>query len=149
MPLLVKECRIIFIEFLEIKILIMIPVLLKDILPNPRLHEYVRKYQVFRFLFEKDKIPPLKYHAPRPEHCITFYVRDVQKFSYFGSQTIISYPKCIINGMYNIPINRYGGYDFWAIKVVLQPTALYCLTGIPAQELTNTYLKKYGVKKYD
>jgi AraC-like DNA-binding protein len=42
--------------------------------------------------------------------------------------------------MYNIPLNRYGGYDFLAIKVVLQPGILFCLTGMPVQELANTFI---------
>ena len=114
--------------------------LLKDILPKPNLREYVRKYQVFRFVFEKDIAPPPKFHTPRPEHCITFYVRDFQRFSYLGTKEIITYPKCIINGMYNMPIYRYGGQDFWAIKIVLQPTALYHLIGVHVKELTNKFL---------
>ncbi len=114
--------------------------LLKDILPKPDLQEYVRKYQVIRFVFEKGTDPPPKFHTPRPEHCITFYVRDFQRFSYLGIKEIITYPKCVINGMYNMPIYRYGGQDFWAIKVVLQPAALYHLIGIHVQKLTNTFL---------
>ncbi len=115
-------------------------ILLKDFLPTPNLKLYVRKYQVFRFLFEKDISPPPKFHTPRPEHCITFYVRDLQRFSYFGVKEIITYPKCVINGVYNMPIYRYGGQDFWAIKVVLQPTALYHIIGVQVQKLTNTFL---------
>jgi AraC-like DNA-binding protein len=114
--------------------------LLKDFHPKPNLQQYVRKYQVFRFVFEKDTEPPPKFYTPRPEHCITFYVRDFQRFSYFGTKEIITYPKCVINGMYNMPIYRYGGQDFWAIKVVLQPAALYHLIGIHVQKLTNTFL---------
>jgi len=114
--------------------------LLKDIPPRPDLQEYVRKYQVFRFVFENDTAPPPKLHAPRPEHCITFYVREFQSFSYCGTKEIITYPRCVINGIYNMPIYRYGGQDFWAIKVILQPTVLYHLIGIHVQKLTNTFL---------
>jgi AraC-like DNA-binding protein len=114
--------------------------LLKDILPKPNLQGYVRKYQVFRFVFEDNAVPPPKFHTPRPEHCITFYIRDSQRFSYYGTEEIITYPKCVINGMYNVPIYRYGGKDFWAIKVILQPATLYHLIGIHVQKLTNTFL---------
>lgn len=114
--------------------------LLQDILPKPRLKEYVRKFQVFRFVFENETAPPPKFHTPRPEHCLTFYVRDFQRFSYFGTKEIITYPKCVINGIHNVPIYRYGGHDFLAIKVVLQPAALYHLIGIQVQKLTNTFL---------
>lgn len=97
--------------------------LLKKIRPNALLGEFVRRYEVFRFVFDKNTIPPPKYHTPQPEHCLTFYVSDTQKYSLAGDSKIITYPKAIINGIHNIPIYRHGNYDFWAIKVVLQPCA--------------------------
>ena len=115
-------------------------ILLKDISPRPFLKEYVRKYQVFRFMFDKGIIPPPKFHTPRPEHCLTFYIRDSQKFSFPNSDIILTYPQCVINGIYTVPIFRYGGNDFLAIKVVLQPTALFCLTGMPMEKLTNKFI---------
>ncbi|MCK9402185.1 MAG: helix-turn-helix domain-containing protein [Chitinophagaceae bacterium] len=123
----------------------MIPVILKDISPRASLQEYVRKYQIFRFLFNKEIIPPAKFHAPRPEHCITFYIKDAQKFSVFNSKTILTYPQCVINGMYTVPILRYGGNDFWAIKVVLQPSILYRLIKFPLGELTNKFINAEDV----
>ncbi len=123
----------------------MIPVLLKDISPCASLQEYVRKYQVFRFLFDKEIIPPAKFHAPRPEHCITFYIRDAQKFSHANAAAIFTYPQCVINGMYTVPIYRYGGNDFLAIKVVLQPSILYQLVKFPLEELTNKFINAEDV----
>jgi AraC-like DNA-binding protein len=114
--------------------------LLKDILPSENLQEYVRKYQVFRFLFDAPTSPPVKFHAPRPEHCITFYIRDAQKFSYLNSPIIYTYPSCVINGMYTVPIHRYGGNDFWAIKVVLQPSVLFQIINLPLSQITNNYI---------
>jgi len=123
----------------------MIPVLLKDILPGKQLHQYVRKYQVFRFIFDKEIIPPVKFHPPKPEHCVTFYVKDVQKFSYLNSTVIHSYPRCVINGMYTVPLYRYGGNDFLAIKVILQPPLLYQLIKLPLYELTNKFINAEDV----
>jgi AraC-like DNA-binding protein len=118
----------------------MLPVQLTNIPPCASLQDYVRKYQVFRFVFDKHVIPPVKFHAPRPEHSITFYVRDVQTFSEYNSGTILPYPRCVINGMYTVPIYRYGGNDFWAIKVVLQPSTLFHLTKTTLAGLTNHFL---------
>lgn len=115
-------------------------VLLEDVIPCAALQDYVRKYQVFKFAFEKNVIPPVKFHTPRPEHSITFYVRDSQKFSQINSNEIITYSHCVINGIYTIPLNRYGGYDFWAIKVVLQPTTLSRIKIIQVKELTNNFI---------
>ncbi len=119
--------------------------LLYTINPRPVLQGFALKYHVYRFVFEKNSILPPKFHAPRPEHCITFYVKDPQKFSYWGTDEIITYPKCVINGIYNIPLNRYGGHDFLAIKCVLQPTALYHLLKTPVNSLTNTFLNAEDV----
>lgn len=114
--------------------------LIKDIPPSKDLQEYVRKYQVFRFLFDASTSPPIKFHAPRPEHCITFYIRDAQKFSYHNSLIMSTYPPCVINGMYTVPIYRYGGSDFCAIKVVLQPSVLFQLIQLPLKEITNNFI---------
>ena len=114
--------------------------LLNDILPRKSLQGYVRKYRIFRFVFNKNIIPPPKFHTPHPEHCITFYVRDFQSYSAINNLEIIKYPRCVINGIYNVPIYRHGAHNFWAIKVVLQPTALYHLIGAQVKELTNGYL---------
>lgn len=118
----------------------MVPVLLKDISPCEQLRPFVRKYQVFRFLFDKDITPPAKFHSPRPEHCITFYTRDIQKFSYQNSTEVHAYPQCVINGIHTVPVYRYGGNDFLAIKVVLQPSTLYNLIQGSVGQLTNRFL---------
>lgn len=118
----------------------MIPVLVKDIFPCPFLLKYVRKYQVFRFVFNNGIIPPPKHHYPRPEHCITFYIRDAQKFRYSSPATLHSYPQCVINGMHTLPVHRHSGNDFLAIKVILRPSVLYQLVKFPLRELTNTFI---------
>lgn len=112
---------------------------------NLALGEFILRYEVIRFVFGHDVSPPAKYHAPRPEHCLTFYVRDPQHFSYIDSPKIITYPQSIIHGLQNAPIYRYGGHDFWAIKVVFQPGMLHRLTGIPLYELTNTFIDAEAV----
>jgi AraC-like DNA-binding protein len=116
------------------------PVLLRNILPRADLQSYVRQYQVYRFSFELNIVPPVKFHTPRPEHSLTFYIREPQKFSPIESETVMTYPNCVINGMYTIPLNRFGGHNFCAIKVVLQPTTLSRLRVIQVKSLNNTYI---------
>lgn len=118
----------------------MIPVLVKDILPCANLQDYVRKYQVFRFVFDNQITPPTKYHYPRPEHCITFYIRDAQKFRYPSFLTIQPYPQCVINGMHTVPVYRYSGNDFLAIKAILRPSVLYHLIKLSTNKITNTFI---------
>jgi AraC-like DNA-binding protein len=116
------------------------PAVLRNILPCAALKPYVRKYQVYRFSFEKNTLPPVKFHTPRPEHSITFYVREAQKFSSINSNNVSTYPRCVINGIYTVPLNRHGAHDFCAIKVVLQPTTLSRLMVIKVRELNNAYV---------
>lgn len=107
---------------------------------NPALGEFVHRYEVVRFVFGRDISPPVKYHTPRPEQSLTFYPKESQRFSYTDSNEIITYPRAIVNGAHTMPTYRYGGHDFLAIRVVFQPGALYRLTGVPAGELTNTFV---------
>lgn len=125
----------------------MIPVLVKDIIPAAPLARFVRKFQVFRFVFDRHTQPPPKLHLPRPEHCITFYTREPQRFSYTNSTAVHAYPACTINGMYTEPVYRYGGYDFMAIKAILQPSVLYHLVKMPAGFLTNAYMDAADIWK--
>jgi len=118
----------------------MIPVLIKDVNPCEILGGFVQKYRVFRFVFKENATPPEKYHYPRAEHCITFYVKDIQRFRFLDSTAICSFQRSVIVGMFNTPVIRYGGNDFLAVKVVLHTTALYRLTGFPTHQLTNTFI---------
>lgn len=114
--------------------------LIKDYPPDPSLKEFVRKYQVIRWSFDDNTLPPPKLLPPRPEHSIAFYVLDKQSYRYLNSDKTIVYPQSILSGIHTVTINRDCGHDFLAIKVVLQPCALYRLTGIPAAELTSSFI---------
>lgn len=107
---------------------------------NPALHEFIHRYEVFRFVFGPAVTPPVKYHTPRPEQSLVFYPRDPQRYSLTALDAVITYPRAIVNGIYDVPIYRYGAHDFLAIRVIFQPGALFRLTGIPAHELTNTFV---------
>jgi AraC-like DNA-binding protein len=119
--------------------------LIKDYAPHPALSEFVRKYQLIRWSFATHLAPPPKLLQPRPEHSITFYIRDKQSFSYLDSDQSIVYPKTILSGVHTRTIYRDCGHDFLALKVVLQPCALYRLTGIPASELTSSFIDAEAV----
>ncbi|MES2517525.1 MAG: helix-turn-helix domain-containing protein [Bacteroidota bacterium] len=114
--------------------------ILRDVLPNPALQEYVRKHQIIRFVFGANDVLPFKAYSPRPEHCLIFLLRDKLNVSYLGSDKLLTHPKCTINGQHTIVTNRYVPHDFWSLQIVLQPGALFRLTGIPSYELTNTFI---------
>jgi hypothetical protein len=114
--------------------------ILKDVLPSPALQEFIRKHQIIRFQFGADIALPVKAYSPRPEHCLMFYLRDLQIISYQNENNLGKHPKCTINGQHALVANRHVGRDFWALQIVFQPGALYRLTGIPSYELTNTFI---------
>lgn len=114
-------------------------------MPSAHLREYVRKHQVIRFLFGPEQNIPHKVYSPRPEICLVFYIRDLQQVSYATDQKQLSHPRCTLIGQHTVVTNRFTGRDFWALQIVLQPSALYRLTGIPTYELTNTFLDAEAV----
>ncbi|WP_373524192.1 helix-turn-helix domain-containing protein [Aquiflexum sp.] len=114
--------------------------ILRDYLPSPHLHEYVRKHQIIKFEFGAGGIIPCKVYCPRPETCLVFRLRNAQKVSYPSNPEILTHPNCTIIGQHTVVTNRYTGSDFWILQIVLQPSALFRLTGIPAYEITNTFI---------
>ena len=107
---------------------------------NRSLTEFIHRYEVVRFVFGRDASLPVKYLAPRPEQWLTFYPKDLQRIRYTDLNQTITYPRAIVNGVNTMPMYRYGGHDFLAVRVVFQPGALFRLTGIPSGELTNTFV---------
>ncbi len=82
---------------------------------------------------------PFKAYIPRPEHCLIFYLRDLQNVGYEKGNTR-KHPRCTLNGQHTLTSQRYTAYDFRALQIVFQPGALFRLTGIPMHELTNTFI---------
>jgi AraC-like DNA-binding protein len=119
--------------------------ILRDVVPSPSLQEYVRKHQIIRFKFGVGEVVPFKAYSPRPEHCLVFYLRDLQHVGYRDSLKLQIHPKCTLNGQHTVVTNRYTGHDFWALQIVLQPSALFRLTSIPSYELTNTFIDAEAV----
>ncbi|WP_369407610.1 DUF6597 domain-containing transcriptional factor, partial [Hymenobacter arizonensis] len=113
--------------------------LLQDFLPSPPLRDYVRLIQVIHFVFPAGAALPFKAYPPRPEQCLAFYPRDAEAVAYDGRPKVTR-PRAALIGQHAVVSNRYVGREFLALQVVLQPGALYRLTGIPQGELTNTFI---------
>ncbi|AXE16521.1 AraC family transcriptional regulator [Runella rosea] len=113
--------------------------ILRDVIPSPALREYVRKHQIIRFVFGTGVVPPSKVYSPRPEHCLVFCLREQQNIGYEGLAPQ-AYPKCTLSGQHTTVTTRYVACDFWVLQIVLQPSAVFRLTGIPSYELTNTFI---------
>ena len=120
-------------------------VILRDVLPSLLLGEYIRKHQIVRFRFGAKDIIPFKAYYPRPEHCLVFFLRDLEKISTIDNPNSLIRPKCMITGQPTGIVNRHVSPDFWALQIVFQPSGLFRLTGIPSFELTNTFIDAEAV----
>jgi AraC-like DNA-binding protein len=123
--------------------------LIKDIQPEISLKEFVRNYQIIRWQYDATTIPSNKTLAPRPEHSLTFYIRDLQSFCFVNSNKKEFYPKSIISGIHDQTIIRDCGHDFWALKIIFQPCALFRLTGLPMKELVSNYVDAEIILGYE
>lgn len=113
---------------------------LSEFAPGPALTEYIRVYRVVQFEFKGITNLPFKPYPPRPEHCLSFYPRDTETVEYVNSGKKINNLKTVLMGQQDQVSNRYVGRDFLVFQVVFKPGALYRLTGIPCQELNNSYI---------
>jgi AraC-like DNA-binding protein len=112
--------------------------LIKDFLPDPSHADFVQCYRIVHFEFGKFDEIPLKAYPPKPEQVLHFFVRDgIEVMS--GCERKSQYP-VLIAGQQTSVVNRYTGKDFLNLQIVFQPTGLFRLTGIPANELTNKYI---------
>ncbi|MCG2615977.1 helix-turn-helix domain-containing protein [Terrimonas sp. NA20] len=114
--------------------------LLNHINPSPILAEYIRLYRIIDFFFEDHLSIPPKLYSPRPEHCLQFYPRDTESVMYPESNITVSNKRATLVGQHTILQHRCVGKNFLSFQVVFQPTALFRLTGIPLNELTNVYM---------
>jgi AraC-like DNA-binding protein len=114
--------------------------------PSPILREYVRLYQIIGFEFKKTDTIPSKPYWPRPENYLTFYPRDTEiVIDPFNGDSQIRKPRSTIIGQPSFVTRRQVGQNFLAFQVVFQPGALFRLTGIPANELTNIFIDAESV----
>jgi AraC-like DNA-binding protein len=71
---------------------------------------------------------------------LQFYPRDTEKVQNGGSDKIITGKKTSVTGQHLVVSNRLTGKDFLVFQIVFQPGALYRITGIPANQLLNSYV---------
>lgn len=109
-------------------------------LPSPALRGYVRQLQLIRFDFSTVPILPFKPYWPRPENCLTLYPRDSETITYPDENKPYTKPRSVLVGQPTILTNGHMGRDFMLYQVVFQPGALFRLTGLPAYELTDTFV---------
>lgn len=79
-------------------------------------------------------------YSPRPEQCLQFYPKDTETVKYPDNNTLVSNKQVTVTGQHIVLNHRYVGNQFLSLQVVFQPGALYRLSGISMQEITNHYL---------
>ncbi len=114
--------------------------------PSPALREYVRQYQIVGFEFKQADTIPKKPYWPRPENYLTFYPRDTEVvIDLTHGDTPTRKPRSTIIGQPSYVTSRQVGPNFLAFQIAFQPGALFRLTGIPANLLTNTFIDAEAV----
>ena len=113
---------------------------LQEYKPGQALAEFVRTFRLVNIVIKQDGFLPVKPYPPKPEHCLSFYARDRETVEYQHTGTRTGNLSSVIFGQQTEVTNRYVGNNFLLIQVVFKPGALYRLTGIPSQHLTNQYI---------
>ncbi len=114
--------------------------LLNEIKPAPALAQYVRLYRIIDFQFDNSVIIPPKMYSPRPEHCLQFYLRDLEKVFYPSAEKRLNGARAVLVGQHTVLQHRQIGHCFLSLQVVFQPAGLHQLLGWNMPELANTYL---------
>lgn len=113
----------------------------KNFEPRAELRGLVKSYHLRHFEFPSNFRIPSKPFPPRDEQYLNFYVKGFEKiFLQRESLPIIRGKNCIV-GQSTQLIQRVVSHQFLLIQVPFYPGALYRLTGIPFNELTDTYLE--------
>lgn len=110
-------------------------------LPHPALREYVRLFQIVGCTFPSSMTNlPVKPYWPRAENCLSFFPKDPEKVEYGFDGKPIESATSRLYGQHSIVTNRHVGQDFMVFQVQFQPGALARLTGMPVNDLTNTFV---------
>ena len=109
-----------------------------DFLPSEPLREYIHHYRLRHFVFENGLLPTFKPFPPRPEQCLTFYIRGAETSRYLHDGLEIKKPRSVISGQFTHRVDRYVSYpEILMIIVDFRPGVLHRLTGIPFTEFRN------------
>jgi AraC-like DNA-binding protein len=114
--------------------------IIKDILPSEPLRQYIQQYRLRHFVFISGRIPPLKPFPPRPEQCLTFYIRGHEIARSINDQSEFKKPISVLSGQFTGRVDRYVSHpEVLMIIVDFQPGALHRLIKIPFTDFTDKY----------
>ncbi len=113
---------------------------LQEYKPSQLLSEYIRTFRLVHFVCLTNDRLPFKPYPPRPEHCLSFYVRGTENVEYQKSGIKNGNLSAVLFGQQTEVTNRFNSNNFLLIQVVFKPGGLYRLTNIPSNYLTNQYI---------
>ncbi|MFZ4057076.1 MAG: helix-turn-helix domain-containing protein [Ferruginibacter sp.] len=119
--------------------------LLKDFKPADDVAAFVQLYRIVHLRFDKEQPIPFKAYPPRPEHCLAFYPYDTETVEYKNSGKTVTDLPVVLYGQFTEVTNRLIGNNFLVFQIIFHPGALYQLSGVPANELTNAYIDATAV----
>lgn len=108
--------------------------------PTPALRGWVRQHQVIRLRFDADAPVPVKPYWPRPAAALAFYLRDAEQVATASGAPAQRKPRAALIGQPTVATLRQGGLDFSVYQIEFEPGALYRLTGLPLDELTDAWV---------
>ena len=108
--------------------------------PAPALCGWVRQHQVIRLRFAAGLAVPVKPYWPRPAAALAFYLRDPEQVSLTADAPARGKPRAVVIGQPTMATLRQGGHDFSVYQIEFEPGALYRLTGLPLDGLTDEWI---------
>jgi AraC-like DNA-binding protein len=82
---------------------------------------------------------PWKPYWPRPENCLSFYPRKTDIIQFADGHREERRHRASVMGQPCVITNRQPGHNFMMFQIVFQPGALFRLTGVPSNLLTNHF----------
>jgi AraC-like DNA-binding protein len=113
--------------------------ILQDFLPSASLRGFVKCYRIVHFCFDNNQKVPTKAYPPKPEQTLHFFLKEpfVVETAQGGE---LKPPSILFTAQQSSLVRHIIQQDFWDVQIVFQPTAVYQLTGIPANEVVNRFL---------
>lgn len=108
--------------------------------PSPALRGWVRQHQVIRLRFAGGLAVPVKPYWPRPAAALAFYLRDLEQVTLAADAPQRRKPRAAVIGQPTVATLRQGGLDFSVYQIEFEPGALYRLTGLPLDSLTDDWV---------
>ncbi len=117
--------------------------LLQDFIPGPSLRSFVKCYRIIHFSFDDAQTIPFKAYPPKPEQTLHFFLK--KPFTMETAVGEIYAPPILFTPQQTSLVKYFFSSDFWDVQIVFQPAAVFLLTGIPANKLTNQFFEATNI----